>query len=627
MHVTSFIPQSTPSLALRTASLPARPEAALPSVASDSFQRSQQVNTVKQAPPAPQPSGNFDEVVSLTQALVRVNSGPGNLIPGENAVADVVEGFANENGLQVERYETVRGRPMIVVTLPGTRPELGTVGFVHHSDVTAIKGEWKLGEPFSGDITTDRHGRQVMVGRGTIDTKGPAAQVLVAMKHLKENGRVPERTTQLFLFPDEETGGREGAWYLAQNHPEKFEQVRYWVVEGAGIMSKETLQSVGDIKTDVPFLAVAQKYSIPVQVVLKNPADPQQAIEKGLEALARLDDYVEDRDWTFLGNDEETGESFDRFGETIGGFKGWLLKNLWWTGFVQDRMGAELSATNRTDMARTDFYLSSNPNGDTAASNTKPSSATAILELNLDKDDQQRAVELIGDAVGEKFEVEVLEQKDEKARVRLTLPQSSYDGTHHGSIPDRERDAIDVTNRALESARKKLWWRGWAEKMEVVDYYTNKSPRDTNEASREPVRAHMTLDLRVASDEQSEEVLTQLQAVLGEDFELRRLGGPEETDAYVRRLSFQSPLFQAAEEAIHDTYGDETPVLFGNTTASNDVRYLMEANPESEALTFVPVLYTENGAHGPDEAVTIDSLKSGTEWTARFMELVGNNQK
>ena len=70
----------------------------------------------------------------------------------------------------------------------------------------------------------------------------------------------------------------------------------------------------------------------------------------------------------------------------------------------------------------------------------------------------------------------------------------------------------------------------------------------------------------------------------------------------------------------------DTPVLFGNTTASNDVRHLMSLSDDSEALTFVPVLYTEHGAHGPDEAVTIDSLTQGVEWTARFMELMGRSK-
>lgn len=558
------------------------------------------------------------DVVSLTRDLVRINSGPDNLVAGENAVADTVELFATENGLEIERFETVRGRPMLIVTLPGQDPSLGTVGFVHHSDVVAADGEWKLGEPFSGDIATDAHGREVLVGRGSLDTKGPAAQVLMAMKRLKDEGRVPERSVQLFLFPDEETGGREGAWHLAKVQPERFANVRYWVVEGSGLLSPEVLGIKG-LDQPAPYLAVAQKYSTPMQLVLKSPEAPGEAIEKTTEALARLDDYIADRDWSFLGDEAETKESFRRMGDLVGGFSGWLLRKFWWTGFVQDRMGPSVSAANRTDMSRTDFYLSNNPEGSTDAPNVKPSSATAVIALDLPEDKRERALSLVKKAAGEKFDIEPVETTDGSFLLSVTLPEENYDGTHHGSMPDRERDAVDVTNRALERIESKLWWRGWAEKMKVVDYFTSKSPREPAWGT-EPVRSHVTLDLRLAVDDQRETILRELQETVGDDFELRFIGGPEELDAHVRRLSHQSELFQAAEGAIAETYGADTPVLFGNTTASNDVRYLMEVSPNSEALTFVPVLFTENGAHGPDEAVTTDSLRSGVDWTVSFLE-------
>jgi acetylornithine deacetylase/succinyl-diaminopimelate desuccinylase-like protein len=568
------------------------------------------------------PESLDQEVIDLTRRLVQVDSTPSNVPNGENAVVDIAVDYATKAGLEVSRTTTVNDRPMLVVTLPGKNPELGAVGFVHHSDVVSIEGEWKTGGPFSGDIVTDDKGRQAMVGRGTIDTKGPAAQVLVAMKHLKESGRTPDRTTQLFLFPDEETGGEQGAKHLAQNHPEMFNKVKYWVVEGSGIMSKESLASVGNIKTDVPYVAMAQKYSIPVQMVLKDATDPHQAISQAMDAMERLDDYVEDRDWTFLGDKDETSESFERFGETIGGFKGWLLKNFWWTGFVQKRMGPELSATNRTDMAQTDFYLSTNANGKTKASNTKPSSATAVIKMNLDQEGQAKALSIMKKAAGDEF---LVDPTDEQT-ITVRLPQENYDGTHHGSIADRERDAINRTNRALDKIRRKLWFKGWSDDMKVIDFFTNKSTHDPNEDTKTPVRAHVTLDLRVAVDEEADSILNQMRKVIGDKFELRELGGPEAKEAFVRRLSSKSPLFKSAEQAIHQTYGQDTPVLFGNTTASNDVRHLMSLSEGSEALTFVPVLYTEHGAHGPDESVTIDSLTQGVEWTARFMELMGRSQ-
>lgn len=566
----------------------------------------------------------YDEVIELTRAMVRIDSTSKNRVPGENAVVAVAESYAREAGLETQRIPTVNGRQLLVVTLPGKNPELGSVGFVQHSDVVDIEGEWKFGGPFSGDITKDEHGREIMVGRGTIDTKGPAAQVLVAMKQLKKAGKTPERPIQMYLFPDEESGGTQGAHYLAKHQPELFENVRYWVVEGSGIMSKENLKSVGNIKTDVPYIAMAQKYSTPVQVILKNETDPNQAISKTLAALDRLDEHIEDREWSFLGDKSETKESFRRFGKVVGGFKGWMLKNFWWSGVVQKKMGPELSATNRTDFSQTDFYLSDNPAARTDSSNTKPSSTTAVLNIDLDPETREKAIATIRKAVGKDFVVKSL---DDKGNVSVTLPQESYDGTFHGSIADRERDAINRMNRALDKAQAKLWWKGWADETKVVDYFTNKSNEDPSQPdTREPVKAHVTLDLRVAVGEDVKKVLAELQGVLGDEFELKELGGEETSDAFVRRLSSKSELFRAAEDAILDTYGPQTPVLFGNTTASNDVRHLTKASPKSETLTFVPILNTEHGAHGHDESITIDSLTSGVDWTVRFIEQIGKAQ-
>jgi acetylornithine deacetylase/succinyl-diaminopimelate desuccinylase-like protein len=566
----------------------------------------------------------YDEVIALTQKMVRIDSTSKNRVAGENAVVDVAEAYAREAGLETKRIPTVDGRQLLLVTLPGKKPELGSVGFVQHSDVVDIEGQWNLGGPFSAEITKDERGREVMVGRGTIDTKGPAAQVLVAMKQLKQSGRLPDRSMQMFLFPDEETGGTQGAHYLAQTQPDLFDDVRYWVVEGSGFLSKENLKSVGNIKTDVPYVAMAQKYSTPVQVVLKNAADPQQAIERTMEALEKLDKHIEHRDWTFLGDKSETKESFRRFGGVVGGLKGWLLKNFWWSGLVQKKMGPELAATNRTDFAQTDFYLSDNDKGRTSSSNSKPTSTTAVLHIDLDPGEREKAIAVIRKAVGKDFEVEAL---DDHGNVSVSLPQEHYTGTFHGSIADRDRDAINRMNRALDKARGKLWWKGWSDETTVVDYYTNKSDHDpAKDEGRTSVKANVTLDLRVAVGEDVNQVLSELQGVLGDDFELRQLGGPETGDAFVRRLSSKSELFHVAEDAIHQTYGENTPVLFGNTTASNDVRYLMKVAPQSETLTFVPVLNTEHGAHGPDESVTIESLTHGVDWTARFMELIGKTR-
>ncbi|MFN8613953.1 MAG: M20/M25/M40 family metallo-hydrolase [Vulcanimicrobiota bacterium] len=553
------------------------------------------------------------EVVSLTQELVRINSGPDNLVSGENQVVDRMSAYAREAGLQVDRSTTVDGKPMLVVTLPGKNPQAGAVGFVHHSDVVQPEGEWKLGQPFSGNIALDEAGRESLVGRGSIDTKGPAAQILVAMKHLKQQGEIPERTTRLFIFPDEEFGGKDGAWLLSRKKPELFSDVQYWIVEGSGVFSPEFLSGLAG-ERDCPYLAVAQKYTIPMQLQLKNPTSADEAFHKTQATLDKLDNFIEKRDWTYLGDRSETSKAMKRMGDAVGGFKGFMIRNFYRTGFMKKRMGKGNAAANRTDFCKTDLYFSNNPAGLGQGPNVKPSSATAVLRLDATGEQRAQALKNFQKVAGAELKL-----VDQDGLISLSLPQENYHGGNHGSTSDRDHDAVDVVNRALAKVEKEARREGLDDKLTLVDYFTSKSKPATVGAGG-PVTSNVTLDLRVAVDEDAKAMISQLENLVGPEFALKPLMGPEELDARVRRLNSNSPLFQAAEQSIHQIYGEQTPVLFGNTTASNDTRFLMEINPKSEALTFVPVLYTNHGAHGPDEAVTTKSLKQGVDWVVDVIQ-------
>ena len=553
------------------------------------------------------------EVVTLTQDLVRINSGPDNLVAGENAVIDRMSAYAQQAGLQVDRSSTVDGKPMLVVTLSGKDPKAGALGFVHHSDVVQPEGEWKLGQPFSGNITKDEAGRESLVGRGTIDTKGPAAQILVAMKHLKEKGEIPDRTTKLFIFPDEEFGGKDGAWLLSRKKPELFSDVQYWIVEGSGVFSPEFLSGLAG-ERDCPYLAVAQKYTIPMQLQLKNPTNADEAFHKTQATLDKLDNFIENRDWTYLGDKAETKKAMKRMGDAVGGFKGFMIRNFYKTGFMKKRMGKGNAAANRTDFCKTDLYFSSNPAGIGQGPNVKPSSATAVLKLDASGEQRAKALENFQKVAGAELKVQ-----EQNGLITLSLPQENYHGGNHGSTSDRDHDAVDVVNRALAKVEKEAKKEGLADKLSLVDYFTSKS-KPASVGAGSSVTSNVTLDLRVAVDEDPKAMISQLENLIGPDFALKPLMGPEELDAKVRRLNSNSPLFQAAEQSIHQIYGEKTPVLFGNTTASNDTRFLMEINPKSEALTFVPVLYTNHGAHGPDEAVTTRSLQQGVDWVVDVIQ-------
>ena len=60
-------------------------------------------------------------------------------------------------------------------------------------------------------------------GRGAVDMKDMDAMVLAVMRERLRQGRRPERDIVLAFVADEEAGGKWGAHWLVDNHPELFE--------------------------------------------------------------------------------------------------------------------------------------------------------------------------------------------------------------------------------------------------------------------------------------------------------------------------------------------------------------------------------------------------------------------
>jgi len=127
---------------------------------------------------------NPDELIKLTADLVRINSvwnpAAGT---GEQEVAEFVAGWAEKQGFEVQKDQVAPGRPNVIVTWkpgPGER----TLMFEGHTDVVT-PGDlsvWQY-DPFGAEIVNGR-----MFGRGTDDTKGNLAAMLIAMAALKRSG-------------------------------------------------------------------------------------------------------------------------------------------------------------------------------------------------------------------------------------------------------------------------------------------------------------------------------------------------------------------------------------------------------------------------------------------------------
>jgi acetylornithine deacetylase/succinyl-diaminopimelate desuccinylase-like protein len=87
----------------------------------------------------------------------------------------------------------------------------------HLDVVPARRDDWSR-DPFGGEIADG-----CVWGRGAVDMKDMDAMVLAVMRERLRDGRRPARDVVLAFVADEEAGGRWGAHWLVDNHPELFE--------------------------------------------------------------------------------------------------------------------------------------------------------------------------------------------------------------------------------------------------------------------------------------------------------------------------------------------------------------------------------------------------------------------
>ena len=126
--------------------------------------------------------GMNSDLIALLTSLVAVDSVNPSLVPGgagEGEIATLVEGWAQENGLETERLEETPGRPSVLVRARGTGGGR-TLLLCGHLDVVNVEG---MTDPFTPRIDGDR-----MYGRGTYDMKAGLAAALIAAREAARLG-------------------------------------------------------------------------------------------------------------------------------------------------------------------------------------------------------------------------------------------------------------------------------------------------------------------------------------------------------------------------------------------------------------------------------------------------------
>ncbi|VDO77845.1 unnamed protein product [Haemonchus placei] len=105
------------------------------------------------------------------------------------------------------KFNAIPGKPFIIMTIPGSQPELKSVVLYSHTDVVpAVKDQWKY-DPYSAH--KDEHGN--IYGRGAQDMKSVGSQYFEAIRrHFQRGKKQWPRTIHIVWAPDEELGGVDG---------------------------------------------------------------------------------------------------------------------------------------------------------------------------------------------------------------------------------------------------------------------------------------------------------------------------------------------------------------------------------------------------------------------------------
>jgi acetylornithine deacetylase/succinyl-diaminopimelate desuccinylase-like protein len=161
-----------------------------------------------------------DEVVRLCQELIRIDtSNPGDHSgPGERAAAEYVAERLGEVGLESRIFESHPGRASLVARIEGEDPGRDALLLHGHLDVVPARKEDWTRDPFGGEIADG-----CVWGRGAVDMKDMDAMILAVVRQRLREGRKPPRDVVLAFLADEEAGGKWGAQWLVQEHPELFE--------------------------------------------------------------------------------------------------------------------------------------------------------------------------------------------------------------------------------------------------------------------------------------------------------------------------------------------------------------------------------------------------------------------
>jgi acetylornithine deacetylase/succinyl-diaminopimelate desuccinylase-like protein len=164
--------------------------------------------------------------VDLLANLIRFDTTnpPGN----EGPCIAYLEDVLRREGVSTRRIAKDPGRPNLLAHLPGRGVAPPLLLYGHVDVVTAGSQDWTH-PPFAGSVENGW-----VWGRGALDMKAGVAMMVSAVVRAASERHAPPGDVLLLCLADEEAGGRFGARFLAEEHPDLFAGVRFALGEFGG---------------------------------------------------------------------------------------------------------------------------------------------------------------------------------------------------------------------------------------------------------------------------------------------------------------------------------------------------------------------------------------------------------
>lgn len=126
----------------------------------------------------------------LTQLIRNGCVNDGTVASGQEVrSADVLTGWLEGPGLDLERYESAPGRTSVVARIEGSDPRAPTLMLMGHTDVVPANPDRWQRDPFGGELIDGE-----IWGRGAVDMLNLTSSMAVAVRNLARSSFQPRGT-------------------------------------------------------------------------------------------------------------------------------------------------------------------------------------------------------------------------------------------------------------------------------------------------------------------------------------------------------------------------------------------------------------------------------------------------